>query len=293
MNLDHEQISELLGPYSRGELDAERNEAVRTHLDACDGCRSEAAALQALMALPEAQLDPSERVALRDAVREAVRPRSWAARFAPALGALGLVAIAVVGGATLLGDNDTFRGPAGVSAPLESAADDGTTAAQSAEGATGEGAGGSDTGGGTVADSFSKGRRGSANAVTGKTLEAEAESLDFAGPATFYNAAPLRPGLLLDRDAARLTAPSERGLEALYGAAPSDGWARQIQSCTDVVTDFLPADARPAYAAVFAADRILVMGFIWSQGDDRRYAFWGWPQDECSVVVPIYRSGTL
>ena len=55
----------------------------------------------------------------------------------------------------------------------------------------------------------------------------------------------------------------------------------------------MPGDVTPAYAAVYPTDGLLVMGFLWSEAGTRRFAFWGWPEGDCSIVTPIHASGTI
>lgn len=59
MDLEHEALREELGAFALGQLSADRQDALRSHLQACAECRAEVAALSAL-AGPLAQVDPDD-----------------------------------------------------------------------------------------------------------------------------------------------------------------------------------------------------------------------------------------
>jgi len=293
MNPDQAHVSELLVSFLRDELDASRAASVRAHLDDCPDCRAELAGVRALATLPAERLEPAERVALRDAVRAGAR-RRWAARLAPALGAVGLVVVTVVAAATLLTDTPV-RSPMTSSAPVEDAGDtqgrDGPEGAaarpDSLEPAAGPAAESADAG--AAAGGTTDTGAGAASAPQKAALDELEGSV--ASPVTFARAAPLGPGLL---DVRRNAAVENRTARDFYfDSAPTRGWARQIARCTETTLGFLPAGARLSFAQVYEADDLLVMGFVWLGGDGQRYAFWGWPEGDCTSVTPIHTSGAL
>ena len=65
-------FSELLTPFLKGELDAQRAGDVRVHLQACSECSLELEGLKALHGLPADSLTDIERGRLRSAVKQAV-----------------------------------------------------------------------------------------------------------------------------------------------------------------------------------------------------------------------------
>lgn len=287
MNLDHTRVSELLTAFVRDELGADQAADVRAHLDECETCRAEFNGLRVLASLPDERLEPSERVALRDAVRARVEKKSWSLRLAPALGALGLVAIVVVGAAAILGDG--VVGGDGDSSDVAAEAQGGGDRAATDQ--AGEAAPQRAARPGLETDS---------QTATGNSLDAGGPVAKRARPEALFStvpsyadAGPLRPDLLSARDTGTLADAPRRRLGPLLALAPHDGWAEQMTTCSDAVASFLPADAHAAYAAVYPADGLLVMGFLWSEDGAQRYAFWGWPAGSCATITPIYASGTL
>lgn len=78
--LTHEQTSELLGPYTRAELDARAANQVRAHLETCPACRAEHEGFRRLTAAhskadQSGELTADERARLRGGVMDAVARR--------------------------------------------------------------------------------------------------------------------------------------------------------------------------------------------------------------------------
>jgi hypothetical protein len=292
MNLDHTHVTEQLAAYVRDELGADQAAAVRAHLEECDQCRSEWIGVRALASLPEERLGPSERVALRDAVRARVQKKTWSRRLAPALGAVGLIAVVVVGAATILSNGIVGTNGDGDSGEAQVADDDATEEqALDAESAPAPAPAGKAS---RSEDKAVSNQAATSAAGTAAGPGAEQADALFSATLRYAEAGPLRPHLLSARDTDGNAFESpRRTLGRLLRVAPNGRWAEQITTCNDAVTSFLPTGARAAYAAVYPTDRLLVMGFVWSEEEGLRYAFWGWPAGDCSVVAPIYASGSL
>ncbi|HEV3473325.1 MAG TPA: zf-HC2 domain-containing protein, partial [Actinomycetota bacterium] len=238
--MDHENCSERLPRLVRGELDHAERELVQAHLATCADCSRELIAVEALMALPETELSADERRALHQAVLSPA-PRSWA-RLAPALGALGLLAVVAIGATTFLQGRD--EEPAAIQEAdsgadefrLEQDADAGSGRAGEqgvADKAAAEPATAQDS---TTAAS-------GAGGVSTETFAAEGRAL-----APTFSKLQLGPHLLAydDRD---LSLPE--AVRRLRHNAPNAG--AQLSECAAVVQDAYTSELRPAFASVFPA----------------------------------------
>lgn len=126
---DHDAWSELLLEFARGELERARSEELEAHLRSCADCRSELAAVRALLEEPASQMTEDERAELHAALQAGsqqagnvvplvARPsseRPFMRRLAPALGAAALL---IIGGVAVLqgglvGGSDGSAGGAG------------------------------------------------------------------------------------------------------------------------------------------------------------------------------------
>ncbi|HWL64863.1 MAG TPA: zf-HC2 domain-containing protein [Actinomycetota bacterium] len=118
---EHEYVSASLGSFVDGTLSDEDALRVRSHLADCTSCASELAALHELRGLTGGELSELESrrllAAVRNATRDsiampasvpaAVRPSPGRSRFAQALGAVALLALATVGAyMTFAGNTD-------------------------------------------------------------------------------------------------------------------------------------------------------------------------------------------
>ncbi len=92
-------VTELLGPWLGGELDAAAAAALEAHLESCPACRREAEALRGLWAsLEEARVRPAPASAWPAVRARTFGPqRGWFFAGRPAL-QTGLAAVAVLGG---------------------------------------------------------------------------------------------------------------------------------------------------------------------------------------------------
>lgn len=272
--MDHETCSAQLPQLARGELaDADRR-ALESHLADCPDCARELTAVRALMALPDAQMTADERRALHQAVLSP-QPRRWA-RLAPALGAVGLLVVAAIGVTYFTGDGSdslpsAVQMEADTNQTLEQGADDADTAGRSANRAAvqphADQATTSDAaGGGTTSEGFAAG------------------SL----VVTKFSTADLGPHLLAYDDA---DVSLREALRRDFRTIPDAG--SQLIECATVVQDLYSSPLRPAFASVYPADQLLVMGFVFRAGAEQRYAFWGWHLGDCTRPTPIYVTGAL
>lgn len=276
--MDHDTCSARLGPYVRGELDGDDRSLVEAHLAGCADCARELVAVRALMGLEDIHLTSDERRALHQVVM-APRRSHWA-RWAPALGAASLLVTVAVGVAYFARTTDKL--PAAIQRETD------TTEAERGDGDTG-----------TVTED-----RRANEAPAGKAIAPQADTAagtDSAGGATeafaaeglvvtMFANAELGPRLLTYDDA---FASPERVLRRLGRDAPDRDAALQMRACAEIVQGASPYQLRPAFASVYQADGLLVMGFIFTSGTEQRYAFWGWHLGDCTRPTPIYVTGLL
>ncbi len=283
--MDHETCSSRLPLYARGELsDPDRN-AVAAHLAGCTDCARELVAVRALMSLPEIHLTADERRVLHRAVL-APPPRRWA-RLAPAFGAAGLLLVVAVTAVSFLQGED--RQPAAIQDVQGGGGDD----AEAPE----------ETGGATTR--MKKDARANRAAVRPRVADdaggsvtgedtTEAFSADALGLVQTFSTADLGPHLLAYDDAFALEDADvsvRAALRRLQRNAPNVGG--QLSECADIVQRAYASQLVPAFASVYAADRLFVMGFVFRSGTEPRYAFWGWHVGDCTRPTPIYVTGPL
>ncbi len=283
MTMDHETCSSRLPSYARGELSDPDRGAVAAHLASCADCARELVAVHALITAPEVHLTGDERRALHRAVL-APRPRRWA-RLAPAFGAAGLLLVVAVGAVSFLQSED--RQPAAIQG-VEGGNE--TEASQETGGTT------------TRVEKDARANRAAvqpqiaddAGGTGGGGGTAEAYSADALGVVTTFSTADLGPHLLAYEDAfsvrdADVSVPA--ALRRLRRNTPDAG--TQLNECADIVQRAYTSQLVPAFASVYAADRLFVMGFVFRSGTEQRYAFWGWHLGDCSRPTPIYVTGPL
>lgn len=279
--MDHETCSALLGPYARDELAGDDRRGVAAHLAGCADCTRELDAVTALMALPDAQLTADERRALHRVVL-APRRTGWA-RWAPALGAAGLAVTIAVGVAFFTQDADR---------PLQTAIQgEADTTELQEEGAEGGGGLRDRRANEVTAESKAAAQPPTTAAGTDDTDAGttEAFSADSLAIVTTFSSVQLGPQLLAYDDA--FGTPERILRRVARNADPAAG--DQIRACAAVVREGYPFPLQPAFASVYQADGLLVMGFIVTSGTERRYAFWGWHLGDCTRPTPIYVTGPL
>lgn len=280
--MDHETCSALLGPYARDELDGDDRRAVAAHLAGCADCTRELDAVTALMAMPDAQLRADERRTLHRVVLAPRRP-GWA-RWAPALGAAGLAVAIAVGVAFFTQDADR---------PLQTAIQGEADTAELQEGGAEGGAGIRDRSANEVTAESKAAVEpptttgGTDDAGAGTT---EASSADSLAIVTTFSSVQLGPQLLAYDDA---FGTPEGILRRLARDAADPAARDQVRACAAIVREGYPFPLQPAFASVYQADGLLVMGFIVTSGTERRYAFWGWHLGDCTRPTPIYVTGPL
>ncbi len=306
-DLTHEEVSELLGPYSSGELEGSTHARVDTHLATCAECTRELAGITAIRAFDIEPMTGPERDRITTAVRAAVVPAArlrWSERFgrglAPALGAAAVVVVAVIGYVSFQGDGSA---PADLSAPTQDEADDSTT------GTTLEDAGGAASG----AQQKARGEVRGGDAESTQTLEMEvaAPGADSAAGSVASEAPQpisvvIEPRFAATKFTRDLFAPrdakkSNRTLA--FGAGPPGGFiaddptvAATVEDCARTVIETSPHPAlTPTYAAHFPTDDIIVIGFVWrAEGSGAlNFELRGWRGGSCDSVSPIYRSGPV
>lgn len=302
----HEEVSEVLSDYARGDLDATTKTAVDEHLSGCSKCASELRAVSVLH-LEQAPLSDIERSRLHRAVndqvgqsparRSPVRGRErWAARVAPALGAAALVALGAVGALSLMtgdgGDELSLRG-----------SDDGGALTDVAGGGGDQGA----------ASTARKAPGPDEDVAEGKAVE---ENLDGA-PDSASLAEPLEPTFdpttapIDRRDLSSLA--GKTGYEAFNSSGEVNRMASRELSLVEQLSQMAPKSVRSQVRScarsvtsrgqeqLFATfgtltevdDRpSLVLGFIWPgpPQDQTRYMLWAWPRGSCEE--PLARSAS-
>lgn len=286
MNPDHDRVSERLPLWLSGELSPFEAGEIRAHLDSCERCSQELAALRALRGNEPRPLDDLERKRLLDSVRAGLRGRppseardagarrsQKGANLAPWLGAAALVAVIAIGVAAALGvgvsgggGNMTRSGGAEVATQGE---DDG---AQERAGAA------------APAPRFDR----NAGALTraglrriGRRSVGLRAAVAFAAPGSNGEA----PG-----------SSRRRAVRALVGRAPADVSA-QVRSCARVALAEQDFPLLPVYGGLgtLDGDNVLVLGFVWTNrrgGRLDRFQMWAWPRGSCGVPV-AYESGPI
>jgi hypothetical protein len=280
---DHTRYSELLGDYVRAQLPAAEAEALELHLQTCEECRAETAALHALAVEPE-PLSELERARLRSQVVSARSPaprrRSFWGRVAPALSAAALIVLVAIGvyqGFSSRGGGDDT---ADTAAPRPAA--EGGGAGQDA--ATGLES--------TV----------EAKDATASTLRATASQPEFALAAGSFTLDDLRR---FGRDSDLFKgftgytvsdARRNRGkfLARLEKLAPASQIRAQVQECADQVFAGVDSPLLPAYGAIGSLvqnkseEPALVLGFAYvreGSGPLNAFQLWVWPRGDCDSPI--------
>lgn len=298
--LTHERVSELLGPYSSGELEESMRARVDSHLAACDGCARELAGITALHAGDFEPMTGPERDRITTAVRAAVVPVAgprWSERFgrrlAPALGAAALIAVAIVGYVSFQDDGSS---PAEVGTATQEGDSDGAAADSTLDDDSGAGSAAADR----------KAEKDTSAAASAETLEVETGTLqgtdatNVAPPITVavgsrFAGATFTPDLFAPRDARNRSFAVATEAGGAF-AADDPTVAAMAEECARIVIDTSPHPSlTPTYAAHFPADDIIVIGFVWrdERSDGLNFELRGWRGDSCNRVSPIYRSGPV
>lgn len=304
----HDRVSELLPAFLKGTLTEADARAIAEHLETCEDCRSEVAAVKALW-VPVEPLTSSERLALEhkvmagiagDApapVTELSRRRGMGARVAQALGAAAVVAAIgtffYLGGGMGSGDDESAssggdtaevaqeeRGPLrdqdGGRGKNRVAAD--AAAPEAAEG-LGSGAGGSaDTESSFKAapePTFTIADEAFTAAGLQKLGESSLASVRFAN---YYSADDTESrNTLLDQLVSSAEAASDASV-----AAQVDECGAQVLETEDPTI--------PTFGVLGELDgrSVLVLGFAFtrqSSGTLDRYMVWAWEKGSCSAAV--------
>ncbi|MEA2452619.1 MAG: hypothetical protein QOG04_1329 [Actinomycetota bacterium] len=302
--LTHETTSELLAAYVAGGLSAPDQLAVELHLESCSDCSLELAGVRLLSADEVEPMTGTERDRLSHAVRAAVTApakRSWSERFgrrvAPALGAVALIAIAVVAIVSL--PRDSQDAPALAPNTAESGAlfdaDTGTGGAGAADAATeelGSDAGQPATSQGHAAGAATKGSN------TAPDTAAQTEiALRPSSTTLFYDTSFAAIGFDLG---ALVPAQSPKRMAggtfaSLTESAPDERVASWIETCAGITISTSREELTATSAAYYATDDVLVIGFTWIDTSTARlnYFLQGWRAGRCDRVTPIYRAGHL
>ena len=304
--MDHEQISERLLDYLRGEAHERDVAAIESHLESCSGCAAELAVLSRLAEDEPPRMTDLERGRLRRAVGEGigasrtatvVERGTWRSRIAPALGAAAVIALAAVVAVNLGGGDGAQQGTS-----LERAADGGgqekskvredrmesrmapekDEAKTTTEGST---AGGEDATGGAGPEATAS--------APGAFFEKKVVRVDEARLLRFGRKNIGRTATVLSN----LDADTARGeyLSLLADQAPRS-LRPQVRRC-----DRAARGRKENLVAAFGARgrfenrRSLILGFLYpgTGGDrSRRFSMWAWPIGSCDRPLEV-RSGSL
>ena len=265
----HEEWSELLRAFAVGELDPKTSRELESHLRSCAECRSELAAVTALLEPDEAPLSQSERADLHAALAgrledtAAVVPlprpsqNPWLRRLAPALGAAALL---------LIGGVAVFQGLGG------------------------SGSAGGDDGGASAVTSEAGGAE-SASQLAGPGAPAWLGNLGRTSLDEVADLARSRPAL----DSVRTLARTEEAAEG--GESPADLLAPQapaklrdsVRSCVGEISDqFEQANPLPVVGAQGRLEdkKVLFVGFVASSSGRRpnQLAVWALEPDSCAPL---------
>lgn len=288
---NHEQCSELLRPYVRGELAAAAARGVEAHLDGCPDCAAEHRALVALQGPDPAGLSDMERARMRRAVLEqAVPPPQPAAeppprsdrgaRLFPLLGAAAVIVLIAVFAYTGF---DGFGGSDESASPGIADEDTGGGDAGGAGGAalesTDERAGDAEAGSAALAaapepifrESIGEVDRTRLNRLGRRSLPL----VVFSRAYTVVDVADLRADFV----------------EQIAAQAPPPH-ADQVLECTGSITSNFPS-ALPAYGAIGEfvdgpRREVLIVGFAWTdepEGALDQSMVWAWPLGDCDAVT--------
>ncbi len=289
--MDHERCSELLLPYLRGDLEPGPRDQVEEHLASCSDCSEEKAALHSLLSIEVQPLSATERDSLRDRVGEElagpagrglvakpVDSPKWWMRAIPALGAVALLAFAVVIAASLLsGRGDGGGGESAVTSGGGGGAQDKAPAGEGFDADTEAGAPAPEGAAGEAVPYFRPGRR----VLTDKVLD------DLARKEPAFKA-------LAGVTSKRADALVETNARYLSDQAPPDMRA-QVRDCAESVAAS-QGTVVPAYGTTgkYRGKDALLVGFVsgTNSGPLNRYMLWLWPRGSCDVPLG-YVSGTI
>jgi hypothetical protein len=256
MSIERYHISELLGPYVRGELDEGRAREVEEHLPTCGECRAE---LDAVEALQKAEPDPLTEIQ-RASIRRALpsRPPTVSGWRNPG----ALVAVAAVIAVLLVGF--LYVGLSGSGGSGEAASSGGGSTRNSL--------------GGQAKPAFSKVTFDpSGGTFTTPSLRKLAASGAFrsavANHSSLGSAPAPRP---VPKTKTAGIAACARQVSSAQGNSPALVYAATGKD----------EKGRPATA----------LGFAYSAGKHSKpdhYAFWVWQQGKCASTPELYLSGTL
>jgi hypothetical protein len=221
----------------------------------------------------------------------------WSERFgrrlAPALGAVALVAIAVVGYVSFQGDGSA---PAEVGTTTQDADSEDAAADSTLDADAGTGSGGAKQ----------KAGKDTTSAATAESFEMEADTIqgiaepNATTPITVaveerFASSTFGPDLFAPRDTANRTLGFDAAAPGTF-VADDPTVASMVEECARKVIETSPYPMlTPTYAAHFPADDIIVIGFVWRDdaSDRLNFELRGWRGDSCDRVSPIYRNGPV
>ena len=316
MTPEHDPYTELIEAYGRGELDAGRARELEAHVASCTACTEELAGFRALHAVEVDELTSAERAELHRVVEASLEmDRSPAAtsaprrslwqRLAPALGAVGMLAILAVGvayfGMEGMGGADRDVAPA----TGASGEDESEDSAERAGKPLSEGTAGS---AGTVTDSAPAAGPIPEPSQAQDALHGEVLVTPKRAAHNFFNGVSPRFERRRDTDADRLRSLGkgrspfddladlrvrevgehrETYLRVLARRAGPD--REQVKECGAIVMQ-REENALPAYAAraEYDGETAVIIGFLWSREDSGRldqFMIWVWPRGDCTFAL--------
>ncbi|MDQ3956621.1 MAG: zf-HC2 domain-containing protein [Actinomycetota bacterium] len=309
----HEEVSEVLGDYVRGDLDAATRASVDEHLAGCKACTLELKAV-ATLSLEQAPLSDLERSRLHREVREQVAKapsseragtprRSWATRVAPGLGAAALLAVAAVGAASLFTGGDEGGQDGG-----GEAATAGRSLEEGLRDQGNQGEGGDEAQakpevaakeGDATADQEGLVEEDSAPADTIRnslepTFELAAEPVA-EGNLSRYASRTGFDGYRWEAEAGERSKADELFLVAELSRMAPKSVRDQVQACARRVRLERKGRVFATYGTLTkVGDRpSLVLGFIWQGPPHQRsgYMLWAWPRGSCERPLAYSASG--
>jgi Putative zinc-finger len=304
----HSEVSEVLGDYAHGRLDAPTAASVEHHLAGCAECASELKAVTVLQA-EQAPLSDIERARLHRAVGETVKPApsrqrsathrgGWAARVAPALGAAALLALIAVGASTLLtgeGADESGGADAGGSALTEESREKGAGGKEGPE-ARPRKAAGADEG---TADTDGQQFDGAAPDAEGLADTLEPRFQPTTAPLDEKDLARLADRTGYKSALATKVANRSMGSEGylvgrLSNMAPKPV-RDQVRTCARRVRSQREEQVFATYGTLTEVSNrpSLVLGFIWQGPPQDRpgYMLWAWPRGSCEQPLAYSASG--
>ena len=283
MNAHDGHFSELLTPFLKGELDAQRAGDVREHLQGCSECSLELEGLRALHGLPTDSLTDIERGQLRSTVKQAVmvarhdrdvirqRPsgNSWAFK------AIGVAAslLVVVAGITYVIDDDRDENAQSAGSGVDQSAADGplplarkVTGAVTPDQLVPEGYEVAEpTADAKEAPETALDGAGSGAASEGRT-KVERRNLRTKALANIAARSPLFQEFARAYQAEDVAGLQADFVERLVEQSPADAEA-QVRACSDVIFGSQELPTLPVMALFSRIDGqpVLILGFAFSQ----------------------------